>query len=119
MEKWGTDDAEDTQGDIHSPRPYPDWVGLVGFGYMQLHVVEPISIKLWLIRSPYSRLVQRSSGMISKIPKARPITIHAARFYACRYLEAAAHFRATCFDIVRRRAPAGKDQNKSQNSANA
>ncbi|MBB2752129.1 UNVERIFIED_ORG: hypothetical protein GGI57_002828 [Rhizobium aethiopicum] len=47
----GTDDAEDTdtQGDIHSPRPYPDWVGLVGFGYMQLHVVEPISIKLWLI----------------------------------------------------------------------
>ncbi|WHO74232.1 hypothetical protein [Rhizobium sp. BT03] len=24
-------------------------VGLGGFGYMQLHVVEPISIKLWLI----------------------------------------------------------------------
>ncbi|NKK69874.1 hypothetical protein GFM13_05605 [Rhizobium leguminosarum bv. viciae] len=24
-------------------------VGLLGFGYMQFHVVEPISIKLWLI----------------------------------------------------------------------
>ena len=23
--------------------------GLLGFGYMQFHVVEPISIKLWLI----------------------------------------------------------------------
>ncbi|MBY3197649.1 hypothetical protein [Rhizobium laguerreae] len=23
--------------------------GLIGFGYMQFHVVEPISIKLWLI----------------------------------------------------------------------
>ncbi|MBX5226722.1 hypothetical protein HJC06_09810 [Rhizobium sp. NLR9b] len=24
-------------------------VGLFGFGYMQFHVVEPISIKFWLI----------------------------------------------------------------------
>ncbi|WP_172599226.1 hypothetical protein [Rhizobium leguminosarum] len=23
--------------------------GLFGFGYMQLHVVEPVSIKIWLI----------------------------------------------------------------------
>ncbi|MBY5758632.1 hypothetical protein HFO07_18515 [Rhizobium leguminosarum] len=23
--------------------------GLLGFGYMQFHVVEPVSIKLWLI----------------------------------------------------------------------